>query len=147
MDAQLLALVGHSLGGYAALAAGAIDPRFKALVSIGPLVEPAAAPLSAARALDYASLLAGVTPLQLQTQWARLTPITALAPRLAGCPILLVTAERDELFPPEHYRGLLGALPHLQHREIARADHAFSVKREDLVELVTQWLDERMNYE
>ena len=32
-------------------------------------------------------------------------------PQLAGRPILLVTAERDEIFAPPHYQPRLAALP------------------------------------
>jgi alpha/beta superfamily hydrolase len=145
VDTDRLALVGNSLGGYTTLAAGAADPRFKALVSICPLVEPAAAPLSDANAADYASMLAGVTPAQLQAQWAALTPIRKLAPQLAGRPTLLVTAECDELFAPAHYAGLLGALPGLTHRQITRADHSFSAQRRELVAMVVGWLNESLN--
>jgi dipeptidyl aminopeptidase/acylaminoacyl peptidase len=144
VDGQRLALVGNSLGGYATLAAGAADPRFKALVPICPLVDPIAAPLSDSDAADYASMVNGVSPKQLQVQWAGLTPIRALAPRLAGRPILLVTAERDEHFPPEHYRSLLAALPNLTRHQIGGADHSFSAQRRELVSTVVGWLREQI---
>jgi pimeloyl-ACP methyl ester carboxylesterase len=144
VDAGRLALVGNSLGGYTTLAAGAADPRFRALVPICPLVEPAAAPLSDSDAADYASMLVGVSPAQLQAQWAALTPIRALAPRLRERPILLVTAEHDELFAPAHYQPLLSALPGLAHHQIAGADHPFSGQRQELVALVLAWLSERV---
>jgi alpha/beta superfamily hydrolase len=144
VDANRLALAGNSLGGYTTLATGAVDPRFKVLVPICPLVEPAAAPLSDADAAHYAAMLVGVTPPQLQAQWAGLTPIRSLVPQLTDRPILLVTAERDELFPPEHYHSLLAALPGLTHRQIAGADHSFSGQRTELVRLVVGWLFDRL---
>ena len=140
VDAARLALVGNSLGGYTTLAAGAADARLRWLVPICPLSEPALAPLSAADAADYAAMLNGVTPAQLQAQWAALAPLPGLAPQLAGRPTLLVTAERDELFAPAHYAGLLAALPDMAHAQVAGADHSFSAQRAELVHTVTNWL-------
>jgi len=144
VDAGRLALVGNSLGGYATLAAGAADARYRALVPICPLLDPATAPLSDADAADFASMLAGVTPAALKAEYAGLAPISALAPQLAGRPTLLVTAERDELFAPTHYAGLLAALPGLTHRQIAGADHSFSGQRTELVSLVVGWLRQQL---
>lgn len=140
VDGDRLALVGSSIGGYTTLAAGAGDSRFAALVSLCPLIDPAAAPLLSKDAEDFASMLNGVTAEELQKQWAALPPITGMAAQLAGKRIFLVTGDQDELFSPEHYQPLLAALPNIAWRRFPEADHSFTTCRGQLVAAVIDWL-------
>jgi pimeloyl-ACP methyl ester carboxylesterase len=140
VDAARLALVGNSIGGYMTVAAGAADPRFQALACLCPLVDPAEVPLPRQAADEFAAMLHGVTGEELQAQWAGLAPLPEFAAALVGRPILLVTGDRDEFFPPEHNRPLLEALPHLHWERFAEADHGFSLCRRPLVEKVVNWL-------
>jgi dienelactone hydrolase len=140
VDRQRMALTGSSMGGYATLAAGAADSRFKALAPMCPLADPGTAPLAPEMAVEFASMLHGITSVELQRQWNSLPPLTAYADQFAGRQILLVTGDRDELFPPAHYSSLLAAVPGLRWQRFAEADHAFSTCRAQLVETVVTWL-------
>jgi len=140
VDAARLALVGSSLGGYTALRAGAADERFRAIVSLCPLLESLNTRLGRAVFDEFASMLNGITGAEAEAQWYALPPITTFTTPLAGRPILLVTGDQDELFPPEHSANLRAALPHIQWRRFAEGDHSFSLCRPALVQAVVNWL-------
>ncbi len=140
VDGGRLALVGNSMGGYLTLAAGAADARFKALAPICPLVDPATVSLPLETFNDFAAMLHGVTGEELRAQWSALPPVQSMAAQLAGRPILLVTGDLDEVFPPDHYRPLVASLPDLNWEQFAFADHSFSLCRRELVECVVGWL-------
>jgi hypothetical protein len=141
VDKEHLVLAGSSMGGYVALAFGAANFRFKALVSLCPLIDPLDAPLPQQLADEFASMLQGVSASQLREQWARLPSILTMVDRLRNRNILMVTADRDELFTPHHYEQIVEALPELTWRRFAEADHSFSAYRTPLVETVLRWLD------
>jgi dipeptidyl aminopeptidase/acylaminoacyl peptidase len=142
VDKERLVLLGSSLGGYATLAAGAADSRFRALVALCPLIDPAVAPLSMDMATEFAGMLQGVSAVQLKDQWACLKPIMNVTEELRDRRILLITGDLDELFHPNHYEHFVKELPNVRWRRLARGDHSFSGCRKELVEAVLQWLDE-----
>ncbi|MBI3763539.1 MAG: alpha/beta fold hydrolase [Chloroflexi bacterium] len=144
VDPARLALAGNSLGGWAAIAAGARDSRFRAIVSMCPLVDPRAVSLSRADADEFASMLNGITADEIAAQWGTLTPLTDLAPELAGRPTLLVGAGKDAFFPPDHLRPLAEAAPEIEWQTIEGADHSFSAHRRALVEMIAAWLQKVM---
>ncbi len=53
-----------------------------------------------------AVLLHGVTGAELKAQWESLPPIHKIKADLDSRPTLLITGDRDELFPPSHYESL-----------------------------------------
>lgn len=140
VDAERLALVGNSFGGYLALAAAALDARIRAVVSMCPLVDPHTVQLSAELFDEFAEMLVGVTGAELYRQWQALQPIPQMQTALSGRPILLVTADQDELFPARHFEPLAAALDQLRWIRITEADHAFSASRTQLVQHVVEWL-------
>ncbi|MBL8057470.1 MAG: alpha/beta fold hydrolase [Anaerolineales bacterium] len=140
VDPARLALVGYSLGGHLTLAAGAADPRYKALAALCPLIDPAAQPLDAATFAEFAELLNGLTGAELQAQWAALPPIPPLAGQLARRPLLLVTAGQDAYFPPAHYQHFPGDLASVTWWRFPTADHVFSHDRPSLVQTIVGWL-------
>ncbi|MBL8045722.1 MAG: alpha/beta fold hydrolase [Anaerolineales bacterium] len=140
VDAARLALVGSSLGGYTALRAGALDARFKVIVSLCPLLEPLNTNLGRETFDDFASMLNGIAGAEVEAQWYALPPIPTFSAQLASRPILLVTGDEDALFPPAHSASLRAALPHLQWHRFAEGDHSFSVCRPALVQTVVNWL-------
>jgi dipeptidyl aminopeptidase/acylaminoacyl peptidase len=148
VDGDRLAVVGNSLGGYTALAAGAFDQRFKAIAAICPLIDPRTRPLEPALAEGFASLLNGISGPQVAAQWLALPSAISFAPRLAGRPLLLVTAEADEIFAPSHhapFAAAMGANPAFTTRAVPGADHSFSRQRRELVELCLRWLIDSPN--
>jgi pimeloyl-ACP methyl ester carboxylesterase len=144
IDPTRLGLVGLSLGGWAALAAAAVSPESRAVVAMAPLLDPrrpmGGVDLDAALAAEFARPLRGIEPAQLVREWGMLAPLEQLAPALAARPILLVTAGRDELFPPAHYAGVRALLPQVDWVTFPRADHVFSDVRPGLCHTVGAWL-------
>ena len=144
VDATRLALAGNSLGGWAAIVAGAHDTRFRAVVAMCPVVDARTAPLPPEYATEFATMLNGISAAEVAAQWAGLTPLPNVAADLAGRPTLLVGAGNDELFPPEHLRPLAEAAPWIEWKTIEGADHSFSAHRRTLVETAVAWLQEAM---
>jgi hypothetical protein len=145
VDPVRIALVGISLGGWLALALASRTDGVCAVVSLSPLLDPERRPLLPKEAVEFSASLHGAQPDQLCREWAALTPIRALASRLAFTPILLVTAGGDTFFPPEHYGSLPGELERVTHVRFPRADHVFSDVRPGLRHVVCQWLLDRFD--
>ena len=144
VDADRLAVIGASLGGHTVLLHGAADPRVRALVALCPVVDAAAFDLSREMAEDFAGMLRGVSGEELLAQWRHLADLGGHLGALATRPLLLVTADRDELFPPSHYTAFAAALPGIDWLRHPEGDHAFSACRPWLVAAVTDWLAARL---
>ncbi|WP_394846964.1 alpha/beta fold hydrolase [Pendulispora brunnea] len=143
VDSERIALVGGAMGGHAALLVAATDARVRAVVAMCPLIDPGAFELPEAMAHEFSTLLNGVTPRELLDQWQRVRSLHEVVDALAGRPILLVTADGDELFPPSHYSDFAARLPNGHWARAERTDHAFSMARPWLVHTVTDWLRTR----
>ena len=144
VDPQRLAIVGNSFGGYLAFSATAADSRYRATVSISPLVDPVSATFAVELFDEFAGMLVGVTGAELKAQWDDLTPIHTMVADLEGRPLLLITGDRDELFPVVRYEPLAAELDGLVWERIAEADHAFSTCRKQLVKTAVDWLIETL---
>lgn len=144
VDPGRIALIGASTGGHLALLYAAGDPRVRAVAALAPAIDPAAFDFPPAMADEFAGMLAGITGSELLEQWRRLESLTSHLPALADTPLLLVTGDRDDLFPLSHYTGFAAALPHLQWARHPEGDHSFSTCRSWLVRTVTEWLEERL---
>ena len=140
VDQDRLAYVGGSLGGYAVLAEGAREARVSRIVALCPLLDGQRVPMPRDLAVQSEAMLRGVTADELQRQWGALPPIASLVERLRGPRLLLVTGDRDELFPPEHYTRLAPLLPEMRWERFPLADHGFSECRPQLVQTVVNWL-------
>ena len=156
-DAGRIALIGHSMGGFLALTAGATDERVACIASIaganlGAMRAPdAAAAEAAARRLDGMSgPIAGTSGAELVAEIAAAGDrydTRRLAPELASKPVLLVAGKRDRVTPPErHHAPLAEALRAAGAAQlrtsILDADHAFSPARIALARTVVNWLAE-----
>lgn len=152
------ALVGHSMGGFAALTAGSEHERVGCIASLaganmsliaGALAEDASLRSSFAGSLDaladgpldgtggealIAELEANVEAWDLERR----------AERLAAHRLLMVAGARDDVAPPElHHDPLLAALLRAEAdvtSVVLRDDHAFSGSRVALAREVTTWL-------
>jgi pimeloyl-ACP methyl ester carboxylesterase len=137
-----VALVGFSLGGWVACTLAAQrDPA--ALVAVAPLVDGRRVPLPRDLAVESARTLRGTTADRLTEEWAGLSPLGQIATSLASFPFLLVTGDRDMLFPPSHYDPLM-SLPRLSRVRFPQADHVFSDVRPGLRHVVARWLVDQL---
>ena len=144
VDPQRLAMVGNSFGGYLALSTTASDRRVRTTVAISPLVDTVRDVLDVEIFDEFAGMLAGVPGAELKAQWDALPSIHTMQADLSHQPILLITADKDELFPPSHYETLASDLGELTWKRIADADHLFSSFRTKLVKLTVDWLLEAL---
>ena len=139
-DANRVVLIGGSTGGYVALRCGAADARVRAIVGISPLIEPRDFVFRDDMAREFAAMLNAISPRELQRQWEAMAPLSDLLPQLTSRPLLLVTGDRDDLFPPSHYAAFTATLPHVRWSRAEDGNHAFSTCRSWMVQSVTDWL-------
>ena len=59
-------------------------------------------------------MLNAISPRELQRQWEAMAPRSDVLPQLTSRPLLLVTGDRDDLFPPSHYAAFTATLPHVR---------------------------------
>jgi len=150
VDTGRIAVVGHSLGGWAAILAASLEPRLRAVAVYG-----AAARLGATLALspdqverEFTRFLA-TTPGEFAAQCAeaaeRMDPLEAVA-GISPRPLLVVHGTADVWVPVQHARELRArAGSPCRYVEVDGANHAFSWHRAGLRDLIASWLDEACN--
>lgn len=161
IDPDQIALVGHSMGGFAALISGAERPEVDCVVSmaganLGGMAQAlAAAPEQADRSIAQVDAWSGpirgpggeVLVAEIAANARRFNPIEH-APALARKKLLLIAGARDQVTPVTlHHTPLVDALEkagasELQERVYPNGDHSFSGQRIALAEYVTGWLAE-----
>jgi pimeloyl-ACP methyl ester carboxylesterase len=161
IDSRRLTLLGHSMGGYAALAAGRADPGLACIGAIAPVNlgliaegirvgEP-----SATNFLAYADglfMLRNFDGEHMRKDLLSVPPwqldIRMFAPGLRGKSVLMVAGENDVVVLPEAmFDPTVAAYARdpaikLRHFTIS-GDHSFSWSRIQLTELVLDWLQEQ----
>ena len=162
LDPGRVAVVGHSLGGFAALMTAAADPTIGAVVSVAGFDFGAATAASradpAVRAAYVEAFHGELLPLRGTTGEALVAEmetagaawgLARLAPRLAGRPVLLIGTSRDDVTPAAvHHLPVVEAyqahpVPGLQQR-IFPTDHALSDHRVALARTVVDFLDQQL---
>jgi dipeptidyl aminopeptidase/acylaminoacyl peptidase len=154
-DPERVALVGHSMGGFLALTAGAELAAVDCVTSLAGAnlglmraPDPAAAHSAAARLDAMSGPIAGTTGAQLVAEIAaggERFDTRRRAATLARKPVLLVAGARDRVTPPElHHEPLVAALREAGAAQLRAltldADHAFSPARIALARAVVGWL-------
>jgi pimeloyl-ACP methyl ester carboxylesterase len=160
IDASRLALVGHSMGGFAALVAGAELPAIECVVSLSGANLGALAQVLAndpQQAAGFAASIDGWSgPIKGPSGRVLIAEIVEHAERfdtrshvadLAQKKLLLVAGRRDVVTPPAlHHDPLVEVLRAADSKSLEallfeQADHAYSGQRIELARLVTGWLD------
>jgi len=159
IDPERTALVGHSLGGFAALMSAAKWPQVRAVASLSGVNFGAYGAGWENSELQRQGALAffeeGLTPLQGTSAQALLDEVVSYAKEwnlvervaaLCARPVLLVGASQDEVIPTEqHHEPLVcaferaGATALSYH--VLDCDHGYSNCRIALAHLLIDWLD------
>jgi dipeptidyl aminopeptidase/acylaminoacyl peptidase len=147
VDAGRIAVVGHSLGGWAALVTAAGEPRLRAVAVYGAAARLGAGlRLSPGRVQEEFTRFLATTPEEFAFQLALvaeqmdgLAAVTAIRPR----PMLVVHGTRDRWVPVAQARELAArAGSPCRYVEVAGANHAFAWHRAELTDLISGWLGE-----
>ena len=146
VDPRRLAVVGHSLGGWAAILAAAHDPRLRAVAACAAAVDIGTLDFGPAEIEHEFTRFLAVTPDEFRRQRdeaaARLDPLAAVA-AIAPRPLLVVHGTADRWVPVAQARQLVRrAREPVRYAEIEDAGHDFAWQRSRLRDLVTGWLDE-----
>lgn len=160
VDPERIVLIGHSMGGFAALFTAAADPSLHAVASLagfhfGPFARLLRhdASLLAPTIRDWKTCLPalrGISAEQLvqevlnhSEQWS----LDQYLDQLSQRSVFLLGASQDTVAPPDlHHTPLVAALEQYEAARIRSAilhtDHAFSDARVTLAQHLLSWLDE-----
>jgi uncharacterized protein len=143
VDARRFALVGHSMGGWAAVKAGN-DDRVSAVATIGAVTDPRRVHFTAAMAREsFTPFLTGITPEEFETRWNGLDGVLEEAASLDR--LLIVHSDKDTVVPVEQALLLHEASGGRARLELhPDANHAFVWHRQWLIDLVVPWLDDKV---
>ena len=146
VDPRRLAVVGHSLGGWAAVLAAAGDPRLRAVAACAAAVDIGALEQDDAGIEREFTRFLAVTPAEFRRQRddvaATLDPLAAVA-AIAPRPLLVVHGTADRWVPVAQARRLAGrAGQPVRYAEIDGDGHDFAWQRGRFRELVTGWLEQ-----
>lgn len=156
VDTDQILMVGHSMGGFAALQGAARDEAVTCVAAIAPADIGRIADIAKADAEFEQSFANGADALPMLSGWsgqkvkAELKAnrddfsLTDLAPKLRGKSVLLIAADADKVTAPDVFHLPLVAAYESQseitltHRVIP-GDHSFSWSRLELTDTVVDW--------
>jgi len=156
VDPNRILLVGHSMGGFAALQGAAKDDQVKCVTGIAPADLGLAADLIQANPEMGKGFAAGADGLTMLNGWSGdivldelknnrdAFSLIDLAPKLSGKNVLLIAGEKDTALDPTVFHTPLVAAYESQAgivltHTIIPGDHAFSYSRFQLTEVVLNW--------
>ena len=151
-------LIGHSVGGFAALAGAANDTEVACVAALAP-ANPAvwaqvfADPENAQRRAGLEGYIDGAGPIRGLSGKAMVDEVIAhadalntftMGKRLGNRPVLVVAASKDTVLPPPVYfdplvSALMASNPDRVSSRLLDGDHAFSWTRITLMETVLDW--------
>ncbi len=156
VDAEKILLIGHSMGGFAALQGAANNPDIKCVAGIAPGDLGLVADILLANPEAGKNFASGAEGLTMLNGWSGITAIdelrnnrdafslVGLASQLNGKSVLLIAADKDTVLPAAVFHApLVTAYANqpdmtLTH-SIIPGDHAFSWSRLKLIETVLDW--------
>lgn len=140
VDKNRIVLIAGSTGSYPALVCAAKNHHIQAIVGISPLIEPSAFQFTEGMAESFADMLNGITGKQLIQQWNDMQSLQSYIEKFLPKPMLMITAGKDDIFPPSHYRNAMASFSNIQWITKEESDHGFSTLRPWLVKTVCEWL-------
>lgn len=149
VDRDRIAVIGHSLGGWAAVLAAARDHRLRAVATCGGVadlggIQRSGTLVSTAEIHEEITRFVAAEPEEFLRQAAEVAADpqpTDLAQLIAPRPLLIVHGSDDEWVPVKQARALHErAGEPCRYVEIAGANHSFSWHRADLRQLIADWL-------
>ena len=149
VDRDRLFLVGHSLGGWAAILAAVRDSRVRGVGVIGSGTKPQQITWSQSTIADeYTPWLSGIGPYEFSLQWRALgnefSPVDQ-AQKLAGRPLLIIHSQDDEVVPLSQARLLKEASSEpVEFIVHPSGGHSFIWHRAWLIETILRWLNENL---
>lgn len=157
VDPEKISLIGHSMGGFAALMAGAADTSITCTVALAPanLGNRAPGAMTEDALNGFAAYTNSLGMLKhrggkavIDEMVARLDEFDTrtLAPKFSKRPVLLIAGEQDTVLPPEVYHTPLVAAYEAQAdikltHHLMQGDHSFSWTRIELSSTVVNWID------
>ena len=145
VDPERIVLIGHSMGGWAALRAASADGRVKAVAALGAASDPGALPFDTPRAAaEITAFLNGITPRSFIAQWRALRDggsALAVADRISPRPLLIVHGGADDVVPAAQALALHGQMADPRQLVVhPEANHSFTRHRAWLQETLLDWL-------
>jgi dipeptidyl aminopeptidase/acylaminoacyl peptidase len=145
VDPGRIAVLGHSLGGWAALVTAAAEPRLRAVAVYGAAPRlGAGVPLGPAWVEEEFTRFLAATPEEFASQLAVVAEQMdgfKAAETIGPRPLLVVHGTADRWVPVADARELAArAGPHCRYVEVRGANHAFSWHRAELADLIIGWL-------
>ena len=156
VDGDRLLLVGHSMGGFAALKGAANDDAIVCVAGIAPADVGIVARSVMADANTARGFAAGADSLAMLNGWngetaiadlkanAERFDVAALAPELSGKSVLLIAGDNDTVLAPEIFHLPMVAAYEAESgikltHTIIPGDHSFSWSRFELIDTVLNW--------
>lgn len=147
VDCRKIFLVGHSLGGWAAVLAGAVDERVRGVAVYGAVADPRALRWSQTTLRkEFIPWLNGISAYELGRQWAalgeELIPVAQVS-KVSPRPLLILHGARDEEMPVAQAHALYERAQDPRAMEIhPQAGHTFEWERAWLRRRLMGWLME-----
>ena len=145
VDPERIVLIGHSMGGWAALREACTDARVKAVAALGAAADPGALPFDSPRAAaEITTFLNGITPESFIAQWRALGhggSALAVAARISPRPLLIVHGGADDVVPAAQALALHDQAADPRQLVVhPDANHSFTRHRAWLQEVLLDWL-------
>lgn len=142
IDPDKIVLCGHSMGGWAAVVAGAQDERAKAVVALAAVSDTSGWGFDEAAAEEqFTPWLTDISPKQIVAQWQALPNAHDVVAQISPRPLLIIHGTADTAVPLNHSEMLAEkAQEPVEFHILEGADHGFSWQRPQLIAMIGDWL-------